>query len=55
MKAADAQALLGIHLDEARAAIAAGAASRALRAVELAGELNRAVLRLQDWLRAGSA
>jgi hypothetical protein len=51
----DAQAMLGVHLDEARAAVAAGASSRALRALELAGELNRAVLRLQDWRAAAAA
>ncbi len=52
---ADAQALLGVHLDEARAAVAAGAPQSALRALALASELNAAVLRLQDWRAAAAS
>ena len=51
----DAQALLGLHLDEARAAVVGGASATALRALALAAELHAAVLRLQDWRTAASA
>jgi hypothetical protein len=49
----DADALLGVHLDEARAAIAAGTTLQGLRALDLAAQLHAAVLRSRDWRAAG--
>ena len=51
----DAKALLGVHLDEARAAIAAGARRAALRALDLATELSVAVAQCQEWRAAAGA
>ena len=48
----DANALLGVHLDEARAALAAGATRCGLRALDLATQLHTAVSRSQEWRAA---
>ena len=50
---ADAQALMSVHLDEARAALAVGAPQAALRALGQAAELSAAFLGAQDWRAAG--
>ena len=49
---ADAYALLGVHLDEARTAIAAGATQCGLHALDLAAQLHAATMRSQDWRAA---
>jgi hypothetical protein len=51
---ADARAVLGVHLDEARSAIAARAPEAALRALRLAAELGQAITGAHEWRRAGS-
>ena len=51
---ADARAVLAVHLDEARSALAAHAPVAALQALRLATELSHAITAAQDWRRAGS-
>lgn len=50
----DANALLGLHLDEARAALEAGATLCGLRSLDLASQMHAAVTRSQDWRAASS-
>jgi hypothetical protein len=50
---ADARAVIEVHLDEARSAIAARAPEAALRALRLAAELGQAMAGAHDWRRAG--
>lgn len=49
---ADAQALRGAHLDEARAALCAGDRGTARRALTLVHEINRALNGARRWRRA---
>ena len=52
---ADARALLGVHLDEARVAVAAGAGRTALRVLDLAAQLDVAIARCLAWRAAAGS
>jgi hypothetical protein len=51
---ADARAVIEVHLDEARSAVAANAPEAALQALRLAAELGQAIAGAHDWRLAGS-